>query len=90
MNRLERQLEYPFGEVLPQIGATLEVAPSIKWTHMALPFALDPINLWLLREEMDDADRPGHANPGLSGPGRELPLQYSLSATASGTPPGKL
>jgi glyoxylase-like metal-dependent hydrolase (beta-lactamase superfamily II) len=43
--------EYPFAEP-PAPGATAEVAPGVHWLRMALPFALDHINLWLL----DDGD----------------------------------
>jgi len=50
---LERQLHYPLGDSLPGPGATLEIAPGVKWLRMALPFALDHINLWLLRDEID-------------------------------------
>src|SRR5664279_3032277 len=46
MNALERQLDYPFGETLPERGSTIEVAPGVLWTRMGLPFALDHINLW--------------------------------------------
>ncbi|MES2361285.1 MAG: MBL fold metallo-hydrolase [Pseudomonadota bacterium] len=59
MNILEQQLDYPFGDTLPALGGTMEVAPGIKWIRMALPFALDHINLWLLRDEMEDPARPG-------------------------------
>lgn len=59
MNPLERQLDYPFGDTLPQTGTALEIAPGIKWLRMALPFALDHINLWLLRDELDDPDVAG-------------------------------
>jgi glyoxylase-like metal-dependent hydrolase (beta-lactamase superfamily II) len=34
----------------PAPGSTLEVAPGIYWLRMPLPFALDHINLWLLRD----------------------------------------
>ncbi len=57
MNALEQQLQYPFGETLPAIGTTLEVAPGVRWLRMPLPFALDHINLWMLRDEIDG--RPG-------------------------------
>ena len=40
-------LDYPFAEV-PAPGATLEVAPGVRWLSMPLPFQLDHINLWLL------------------------------------------
>jgi glyoxylase-like metal-dependent hydrolase (beta-lactamase superfamily II) len=50
MNELENQLHYPLGDALPESGRCIEVAPGIKWIRMALPFALDHINLWLLRD----------------------------------------
>lgn len=59
MNILEQQLDYPFGDTLPAPGTTMEIAPGIKWIRMALPFALDHINLWLLRDEMEDPAWPG-------------------------------
>ena len=52
-NELEKQLHYPLGDTLPAPGATLAVAPGVKWLRMALPFALNHINLWLLRDEID-------------------------------------
>ncbi len=53
MNALESQLHYPLGDRLPAPGDTLEVAPGVRWIRMALPFALDHINLWLVRDEID-------------------------------------
>ncbi|MDE2607011.1 MAG: MBL fold metallo-hydrolase [Burkholderiales bacterium] len=53
MNLLERELQYPLGDTLPAPGATLELAPGVRWIRMALPFALDHINLWLLRDRLD-------------------------------------
>ncbi len=53
MNLLERELHYPFGDTLPAPGETLEVAPGVRWLRMKLPFALDHINLWLLRDRID-------------------------------------
>jgi glyoxylase-like metal-dependent hydrolase (beta-lactamase superfamily II) len=32
----------------------MEVAPGVRWIRMGLPFALNHINLWLLRDEIDD------------------------------------
>ena len=52
MNLLEQELTYPFGDTLPAAGETVEVAPGIRWIRMPLPFALDHINLWLLRDAM--------------------------------------
>ena len=42
-------LDYPFAAP-PEPGHALEVAPSILWLRMPLPFALDHINLWLLAD----------------------------------------
>lgn len=53
MNALEQELHYPLGETLPVPGTAQWVAPGIKWLRMPLPFALDHINLWLLRDELD-------------------------------------
>jgi glyoxylase-like metal-dependent hydrolase (beta-lactamase superfamily II) len=56
MNALESQLHYPLGDALPAPGATLEVAPGVRWLRMKLPFALDHINLWLLRDRIEGAE----------------------------------
>jgi glyoxylase-like metal-dependent hydrolase (beta-lactamase superfamily II) len=53
MNALEHQLHYPLGDALPAPGTVLEVAPGVRWVRMGLPFALDHINLWLLRDRLD-------------------------------------
>jgi glyoxylase-like metal-dependent hydrolase (beta-lactamase superfamily II) len=55
MNPLESQLDYVYGDTMPDPGAVLEVAPGIYWLRMGLPFALDHINLWLLKDEADDS-----------------------------------
>jgi glyoxylase-like metal-dependent hydrolase (beta-lactamase superfamily II) len=58
MNALESQLEYPFGDALPELGQTIEVAPGVRWLRMTLPFQLNHINLWLLRDELPGDDGP--------------------------------
>ena len=52
-NTRESELEYPWGDTLPETGQTLELAPGVRWLRMQLPFALNHINLWLLRDEID-------------------------------------
>jgi glyoxylase-like metal-dependent hydrolase (beta-lactamase superfamily II) len=42
-------LTYLFDD-LPEPGNTIEVRPGIHWVRMPLPFALNHINLWLLRD----------------------------------------
>jgi glyoxylase-like metal-dependent hydrolase (beta-lactamase superfamily II) len=59
MNLLEQQLDYPHADALPAEGGTIDVAPGIKWIRMALPFALNHINLWLLRDAQEDPMNPG-------------------------------
>ncbi len=49
-NAQESALHYPLGDTLPAPGRSIEVAPGVRWLRMALPFALDHINLWLLRD----------------------------------------
>jgi glyoxylase-like metal-dependent hydrolase (beta-lactamase superfamily II) len=56
-NPRESELHYPLGAALPGPGQALEVLPGLRWVRMGLPFALDHINLWLLRDEADG--RPG-------------------------------
>jgi glyoxylase-like metal-dependent hydrolase (beta-lactamase superfamily II) len=61
MNALEQLLNYPFGDAMPAQGETMVVAPgegsgltpAVKWIRMELPFQLNHINLWLLRDEID-------------------------------------
>lgn len=51
MNLLEQELEYPFGDSLPEPGQVIVVAPGVLWLRMGLPFALNHINLWLLADQ---------------------------------------
>ena len=55
-DQLEARLHYPLGDALPEPGRTRVVAPGVKWIRMALPFALDHINLWLLRDTLDGVE----------------------------------
>ena len=42
-------LHYPHAHP-PAAGEKIEVAPGVFWLRMPLPFQLDHINLWLLRD----------------------------------------
>ena len=53
-NADESKLDYPLGDTLPETGAAIELVPGVRWLRMPLPFALDHINLWLLRDRADD------------------------------------
>ena len=43
-------LQFPFAEP-PAPGTVTEVAPDVFWLRMPLPYALDHINLWVLRDD---------------------------------------
>ncbi len=47
---------YPHANALPEPGDSLEVASGVRWLRMPLPFALNHINLWLLRDELAGVD----------------------------------
>jgi glyoxylase-like metal-dependent hydrolase (beta-lactamase superfamily II) len=53
LNSFESQLDYPFDEQIPAPASRIEVAPGVFWIRMPLPFALDHINIWLLRDSFD-------------------------------------
>lgn len=55
-DQLEGRLHYPLASTLPDPGHALDVAPGVKWIRMGLPFALDHINLWLLRDRIDGVE----------------------------------
>lgn len=57
-------LNYPLGDHLPALGQATEVAPGVFWLRMGLPFALDHINLWLLRDQQPDPQDPAHQRDG--------------------------
>ena len=57
MNRDERALDYPLGREAPAPGTVREAAPGVLWARMGLPFALDHINVWLLRDTLGESER---------------------------------
>ena len=57
-------LNYPLGEQLPASGSATEVAPGIFWLRMGLPFALNHINLWLLRDRLPHPTQAGVVQEG--------------------------
>ena len=56
MNNTPSELTYPLAPQRPAAGQVLDVADGVRWLRMALPFALDHINLWLLRDHFDGRD----------------------------------
>ena len=56
MNSLEAELAYPFSDALPEPGRKFAIAPGVYWIRKPLPFALNHINLWLLRDTFEGRD----------------------------------
>lgn len=56
MNSNEQRLDYPFGDTLAAPAVPMAVADGVRWIRMPLPFALDHINLWLMRDQIDGRD----------------------------------
>ncbi|WP_269532566.1 MBL fold metallo-hydrolase [Chitinimonas sp. BJYL2] len=48
---MPHRLAYPLLEQTPAVGEALPVADGIFWLKMPLPFALNHINLWLIKED---------------------------------------
>ncbi len=60
MNALESQLDYFLGTAIPEPGRAFEVAPGVRWARMALPFALNHVNVWMLRDSVPaEGGKPG-------------------------------
>lgn len=56
MNPNEQKLSYPWGDVMPAPGTAMDVADGIRWVRLPLPFALDHVNVWLMRDRIDGRD----------------------------------
>jgi len=56
MNPNEQKLDYPWGDTLPAPGTAIDVAPDLRWVRLPLPFALDHVNVWLLRDTFNGRD----------------------------------
>ena len=49
INKGAHSLVYPY-DILPQPGRMLKIDDGVYWVRMSLPFALDHINLWVLKD----------------------------------------
>jgi glyoxylase-like metal-dependent hydrolase (beta-lactamase superfamily II) len=47
---LYNAIDYTFADTIPAPGKAMEVLPGVFWLRMPLPFALNHINLWLLKD----------------------------------------
>ena len=82
----EAALSYPLGEVLPAPGRTLEVAPGIRWLRMSLPFALDHINLWLLRDRLEGREGWSVVDCGVDNPDTRAAWEQVFAHELQGLP----
>jgi glyoxylase-like metal-dependent hydrolase (beta-lactamase superfamily II) len=87
-NALESELHYPLGDALPAPGRLAEVAPGVHWLRMPLPFALDHINLWLLRDraEADAAEGWTLVDCGLDDPATRAVWDAVFATQLQGRP----
>ena len=86
MNALESQLIYPLGDTLPESGHCLTVAPGVKWLRMALPFALNHINLWLVADAFQGVEGWAIVDTGIADPATQAAWERVLSAELDGQP----
>lgn len=43
-------ITYPFDKMVPEGSSVMEVVPGILWLRMPLPFVLNHVNLWLIKD----------------------------------------
>lgn len=85
-NDQEHALHYPLGNALPAPGASIEVAPGVRWLRMTLPFALDHINLWLLRDVQDGIDGWTIVDCGIDNPATRQAWEHLFEHDMQGLP----
>lgn len=56
MNEHERELVYPLADTLPGDGGKFDLGNGVFWVRMPLPFALNHINLWLIRDRFEERE----------------------------------
>jgi len=86
MNPLESQLDYPLGDTLPAGGTALEIAPGVCWLRMPLPFALDHINLWLVRDARDGRDGWSAIDCGVATDATRAAWEHVFAGAMAGLP----
>jgi glyoxylase-like metal-dependent hydrolase (beta-lactamase superfamily II) len=86
----ENALTFPHGSALPELGQAIEVAPGILWIRMALPFALDHINLWLLADSEETPTGVRHGwtavDCGVTNPGTQEAWRQVFAGPMKGLP----
>ena len=85
-NSRESELGYPLAETLPALGAAIDVAHGVRWLRMQLPFALDHINLWLLRDRQDGIDGWTIVDCGIANPQTKAAWEQIFANELGGLP----
>ena len=85
-NSREAELHYPLGDTLPALGSAIEVAPGVRWVRMRLPFALDHINLWLLRDRFDGREGWAIVDCGITNPETTAAWEQVFATQLEGLP----
>jgi glyoxylase-like metal-dependent hydrolase (beta-lactamase superfamily II) len=85
-NPQEHELTYALGDTLPALGQTLEIAPGIRWLRMGLPFALDHINLWLVRDTLDGREGWTIVDCGISNDSTRAAWEQVFAESLEGLP----
>lgn len=75
-----RGLTYPW--VAPETGGTLEVAPGVLWLRLALPMALNHVNVWALA----DGDGWTVVDTGIQTPATVAHWEQALDGSLGGRP----
>jgi len=86
MNEHEKELFYPLADHLPSSHDMTEVAPGVYWVRMALPFALDHINLWVLRDSYEGREGWAIVDCGLDQPSSREHWQHLFDNAFQGLP----
>ncbi len=82
----EAALHYPLGDTLPEPGCSIEVAPGVRWLRMQLPFALNHINLWLLRDVQDSVQGWSIVDCGISNDATRAHWEQLFATELQGLP----
>ena len=86
MNPNEAELHYLLGDAVPALGTTLDLAPGVRWLRMGLPFALDHINLWLLRDRQEGVEGWTIVDCGISNDATRAAWEQVFAAHLGGLP----
>ncbi|MDR2991267.1 MAG: MBL fold metallo-hydrolase [Burkholderiaceae bacterium] len=83
---LERALDYPLADRLPPLGGAIEIAPGLKWLRMPMPFALNHINLWLLRDRVEGREGWAVIDCGVDKPDARTAWEHIFAHELEGLP----